>query len=322
LPRNDPRAKCSDADFIQQFKKLGATALGQKLNSTKHHILRRRRALEKLYRIQITSPKTGNATVTRHNIEHAARLHFDVSDGVVLIGSDAHIWPGPLTTAMRAFIKFAGQLKPKAVVLNGDVLDFPQVSRHAPIGWEEHPTVADEIEAANSALEKIEAAVSRNCALFWTLGNHDGRLETRIATTAPELAKLKGVHLKDHFSPRWRPCWSVWINDVVVKHRLSGGIGAARNNTVKSGMSIVTGHLHSLKVTPYTDYRGTRYGVDSGCLADPAAEAFVHYTEDGPLDWRSGFVVLTFKDGALLPPELVTVWQKNAVVFRGQIYNV
>ncbi|MGF2075453.1 hypothetical protein, partial [Enterococcus casseliflavus] len=91
-------------------------------------------------------------------------------------------------------------MKPRVLVMNGDVMDFPQVSRH-PSSWEEQPTVAEEIESANAVLKKIEDAVPGNCKLAWGLGNHDSRLETRIATVAPELAKLKGVHLKDHFSP-------------------------------------------------------------------------------------------------------------------------
>jgi hypothetical protein len=257
----------------------------------------------------------------------AARLHFNVSNGVVLIGSDAHIWPAqPQTTAMRAFIKFASGAhlnRPiKGIVLNGDVVDLPQISRHPPIGWDRHPEVADEIAAAQNQLKLIEAAAPRNCPLVWTLGNHDSRFETRLATVAREYKSLPGFALKSYF-PKWVPCWSTWINnDVVVKHRYKGGAHAPHNNAVSSGKNIVTGHLHSAKVTPVTDYTGTRYGVDTGCLADPSAQAFVDYTEDGPLNWRSGFGVLTFRNGKLLPPELVTVWSKHEVCFRGSIIKV
>jgi hypothetical protein len=257
----------------------------------------------------------------------SARLHFDVSNGIVLIGSDAHIWPAQdQTPAMRAFIKFSGGdhlNKPvKAIILNGDVVDLPQISRHPPIGWDRHPEVADEINAAQHQLKIIEQAAPRGAKLVWTLGNHDARFETRLATVAPEYRGLRGFALKYYF-PKWAPCWSVWINnDVVVKHRYKGGSHAPHNNAVSSGKNIVTGHLHSAKVTPVTDYNGTRYGVDTGCLADPSAQAFVDYTEDGPLNWRSGFGVLTFRNGKLLPPELVTVWDQKHVTFRGEIIPV
>jgi hypothetical protein len=77
-------------------------------------------------------------------------------------------------------------------------------------------------------------------------------------------------------------------------------------------------------VSPLTDRNGTRYGVDTGCLADPSEEAFIDYTEAGPLNWRSGFAVLKFVDGDLLPPELVTVYDKKPghVVFRGELIKV
>jgi hypothetical protein len=85
---------------------------------------------------------------------------------------------------------------------------------------------------------------------------------------------------------------------------------------------MVTGHLHSAKVTPCTDYNGTRYGVDTGCLADTYHPAFQGYCEDSPRDWRASFCVLTFVDGQLLMPELVLVWDQTHVQFRGEIIEV
>jgi hypothetical protein len=222
---------------------------------------------------------------------------------------------------MRAFVEFIDELKPKAVVLNGDVIDAATISRHPPIGWEKHPRLAAEIEAAQEWLDIVADAAGK-AAKIWTLGNHDSRFETRLASVAPEYAKVPGVHLRDHF-PRWTPAWSAWINEqVVIKHRLGGGKHAPYNNAVRSGKTIITGHLHAQKVTPVTDYNGTRYGVDTGCLADPRGPAFVDYTEDGPLDWRDGFGVLTFHKGKLFPPELVSVWDDNSVIFRGKLYQV
>jgi hypothetical protein len=48
------------------------------------------------------------------------------------------------------------------------------------------------------------------------------------------------------------------------KHRMKGGIHAAHNNTLHAGTTMVTGHLHSVKVTPFSDYNGTRWDVDTG----------------------------------------------------------
>jgi hypothetical protein len=88
---------------------------------------------------------------------------------------------------------------------------------------------------------------------------------------------------------------------------------------MKSGISVVTGHLHSLKVTPWTDYTGTRYGVDTGTLAPIEGNQF-DYSEDSPKNWRSGFAVLNFIDYQLMPPELVQVID-DKFYFRGELID-
>ena len=322
--KNHPRAKTPDADFINLYESLGPHKLSRQLKLNVRSIYMRRNNLERYYGRQIRSPDQIRSTRRAH--DHAAILRYEIKNGIVLIGSDAHIWPGEQSTALRAFTKFAKDMKPAAVIMNGDVLDFPQISRHPPIGHQSLPNIQDEIETAQDHLHQIELAVSRSCRLVWTLGNHDGRFETRLATVAPEFARLHGHSLKDHF-PAWSACWRCDINDdVTVRHRPAkgGGANSTHNSTLWAGKTTINGHLHSQKITPFSDYNGTRYGVDTGCLADPSGDAFVDYTEAGPLNWRSGFAVLTFKDGDLLPPELVTVYEKrpNSVVFRGEIIKV
>lgn len=249
------------------------------------------------------------------------REEVTLQSGVVLVASDGHYWPGEPSTAHRAFVRFCKKLKPSIVVFNGDVLDAPTISRHPPIGWDHAPDLRDELEACEERLNEIVKA-SGKAKRYWPLGNHDGRFETRLAQAAPEFKGVSGLSLSDRF-PDWEPCWSLFINDsVVVKHRFKGGIHATHNNALWAGRTMVTGHLHSLKVTPLSDYSGTRWGIDSGTLADPTHPAFQDYTEDNPRNWRSGFVVLTFRDGRLLWPELVHVVKPGAVEFRGELIDV
>jgi predicted phosphodiesterase len=315
---------CSDDDFIAVFERDGPEATRETFGfASVRGVYSRRESIEKKIGRQITVPDKGQSFRTRQHVAHPYRVHFDISDGVILIGSDAHYWPHRVTAAHRAFVRACKEMKPKAVIMNGDVLDGARISRHPPIGWESRPTLVDEIEACKERLAEIQKAAV-NAKFVWTLGNHDSRFETRLATVAPEYAKIHGVHLSDHF-PEWQPAWSCWINDdVVVKHRFKGGVHATHNNTVAAGKTMVTGHLHSLKVTPYDDYNGTRWGVDTGTLAAKDGEMFVDYTEDGPKNWRSGFAVLTFHKGRLLWPEVVNVSDEEAgeVEFRGRVYAV
>ena len=318
-------AACTESEFIELVETLGTREAARRLRCSHRSVLRRRRNLERKYHktIKVPDKNTGPGSPTKELQDHPARQEIKINDGTILIGSDSHYWPGIISTAHRAFVHFNRELKPKYVVKNGDELDFPIISRHAPIQWEEQPSVVKEIEAAQDRLHEITEA-NKNAGYLWPLGNHDGRYETKLATVAPEYAKIHGVHLKDHF-PRWKPCWSVWVNDdVVIKHRWANGIHAVYNNTLRSGKTIITGHLHSLKVTPWTDYNGTRFGVDCGTMAHPYGPQFEGYMEDNSRNWRSGFIVLTFHKGRLLWPEIVHVIDedKGLVEFRGDVIKV
>ena len=315
-------ARCPDQEFIELFEKHGAAETARRLKIEVRKVYSRRVSVEKRIGRQLTAPTQGaNYRPTRFNIKHPDWLRLSITNGVALVGSDAHYWPGDATTAHRAFVHFCKKLNPAIVVMNGDVLDGASISRHAPIGWESRPSLIQEIEACKDRLGEIELATNK-ARKIWTLGNHDGRFETRLATVAPEYARVNGVHLRDHF-PNWEPAWSCIVNEaVVIKHRYKGGDHAAHNNTIRSGKSMVTGHLHSLKVTPYTDFNGTRYGVDTGTLSDPYGPQFEDYTEQNPVNWRSGFAVLTFRDGRLMWPEVVHVLDEGKVEFRGEIIEV
>lgn len=316
------KAQISDGDFINLFEELGASGLTKKLGCTLRATYARRERIEKRTGQQIATPNQHKSVTRFRNVPTPPGfVQVDIADGVILVGADAHIWPGPPSTAMRAFVKFCKELKPAVVIMNGDVMDFPSISRHPPIGWEKVPEVQDELEAAQEQLGQIEKAAFK-ARKIWSIGNHDQRFPTRLAIQAPQFARVHGTSLKHHF-PLWEPCWAISINqDIIVKHRFKGGIHATHNNVLWSGRTMITGHLHSAKVTGLTDYNGDRWGVDTGCLADPEGRQFVDYTEAGPKNWRSGFCVLSFVGGRLLQPELVLRWDADHVQFRGKVIKV
>ena len=222
--------RVDEKTFITIFESVGAQETAKRLNLDVRNVYHRRTRIENRIGRQLTSPNRPDIA-TRQGIEHPRWLERKVQDGIVLVGSDAHYWPGIVSTAHRAFVHFAKKYLPKIIVMNGDVMDGASISRFASIGWEKRPTLIDELRACQERLGEIEK-VRGNAELIWPAGNHDGRFSTRLATVAPEYAKVHGVALKDHF-PYWEPCWSVKINeDVVIKHRFKGGIHAPHNNTL------------------------------------------------------------------------------------------
>jgi hypothetical protein len=253
------------------------------------------------------------------------RAEVDLIAGTVLVGSDAHYWPGDdRSTAHRAFVHLCKKLKPDIVVVNGDATDLPRVSAHPPLGWTRMPEVKDELEVVAERLGEIAQAAGKKAKRFWPLGNHDARFERYLASRAGELAGVFGSRLVDHF-PDWTPCWSLFVNNrpggAVIKHRGRGGVHATWNNVLHAQRHIITGHLHSQMSRPQTSYNGTLYGVDTGCMADIYGPQF-QYLEDGVRNWVSGFAVLTWSGGVMLPPELVTVLEPGAVFWRGEVVDV
>lgn len=273
---------------------------------TPAEVMRKSRALQALSERRFTEMERDMSTT--------------LEDGVAFVFSDAHYWPGEPSVAHQALLALAKKLKPQLVVANGDVFDGARVSRHSRIGWEKAPTVREEVEVVCLRMREIERAAP-GAELIRTVGNHDLRFESYISANAPELEGVHGTSLLD-FLPRWRAGWALHINRgghgwTVVRHtHVAGGVHSAYNSTLRAGLSYIHGHLHKLQVVPYGDYKGRRYGVDTGTLAEPHGPQF-GYTQAGPLNWASGFAVLTFREGRLLLPELVEVVNGQAW-FRGE----
>lgn len=327
----------SDELFIATFKELQSPqAVADKLGMNVRAVYRRRNRFENMGFDLPTTNISGRTkqfdkelmqqkiTERLEATRHSVRRGITMEKGRVLVFSDAHFYPDDETTAFRALLECIKEFKPEVIVCNGDAFDGASISRHPRIGWDSKPSVKEELEAVDYHMNEIEKASTFKSNLIWTLGNHDARYETFLAANSPQFEGVKGFCLKDHF-PHWQPCWSYWINDeTVIKHKWKGSFGAGRANALNSGKHFVTGHTHVLAVQPITDYNGTRYGVQTGMLANPDGDQFSEYTEDNPKDWRSGFALLTYHDGQLLMPELVQVYdeRQGLVQFRGKVWGV
>lgn len=311
-----PAPTVSEEEFIAIWRELqSAAAVAKRIGVTERNVHIRRRAIEA--RLNIELPVDDVRLKPKVLIRpHHRRVDMAVASGTMVVFSDAHYWPGEPSAAHQAMLKVIKKIRPLVVVANGDIFDGATTSRHEPLGWQNLPTLKQEVDAVQLRMREIEKAAGKDCALHRTIGNHDLRYEKRLAGQVPEFKGMPSMTLDDHL-PNWTTSWSIMVNgNVMVKHRYHNGIHAAYNNTLKSGTSIVTGHLHRLLVTRWADYRGVRYGVDTGTLAETDGEQF-DYAEDNPRPWGSGFAVLTFDaDGVLLPPELCEVID-GVAYFRG-----
>jgi len=322
-----PTETCSDTEFIQLWGQLqSATRISEHLGVSIRAVHSRRRWIEDHYKMTLGSSDHRGLKYDKNrpkSFSPLKQIDLGILDGCVIVFSDAHFIPSQRTTAFKGLLWAIQEFKPKAVICNGDAFDGATISRHD-VTDQPQSSVIQELKACQGALGEIEEtakAERHNVKLLFTFGNHDVRFANRLAQQAPQFRDVKGFKLTDHI-PDWEFCWAVWPTpEVVVKHRYKGGVHATHNNAVSSGVSICTGHLHSLKVTPFSDYNGVRYGIDSGTLAEIDGPQFT-YAELNPSNHRSGFAVLNFFNGQLLWPELVHKFSEDHIEFRGEVIDV
>jgi hypothetical protein len=318
---------CSDTEFIKLWGQLqSAVKMAEHLGIAIRAVYLRRRWIEQHYKIILNAADHRGAAYDANrpkSFSPLKQIDLGILDGTVIVFSDAHFIPGQRSTAFKGLLWAIQEFKPKAVICNGDAFDGASISRHD-VTDQPQSSVIQELKACQAMLGEIEEvakAERHNVKLLFTFGNHDVRFANRLAQHAPQFKDVKGFKLTDHI-PDWEFCWSVWATpNCIIKHRYKGGIHATHNNTVNAGVSIVTGHLHSLKVTPFSDYKGARYGVDTGTLAEIDGPQFT-YAEGNPSNHRSGFAVLNFFNGTLLLPELVQKFDEDLIEFRGEVIDV
>jgi hypothetical protein len=312
------KPKVPEQDFIDLWNRLGSAKLvAKELEMAERAVLHRRNSIEA--RLNIELPAHNDQRLGRRTILHKEDRIRSVAEieGVVIVFSDAHFMPQESSPAFKAMLKLIKRLKPQLVVANGDILDGGTISRYGPEDWSPKATLKEELEAVQWHMDQIvKACKGLGTILHRTVGNHDIRFDKRLAGQVPEYRDISGTRLADHI-PEWTVSWSLAVNEnTMIKHRMQhSGIHSGYNNTLKSGLNAITGHTHLLEVKPWGDYRGRRYGVSTGMLADPDSKAF-RYIEDNPVPWCSGFAVLTYHNGKLLMPELVETIDGTAY-FRG-----
>ena len=308
------RRKLTDEEWIKEFQRAGSNLaqMSRNIGMDYRSMQRRRQQLEAGgHNLPVQD------LMMNSGIDYLKRNKITIKDGIVIIFSDAHWWPGrDMTPANHALLALCKKLKPAVVIANGDVLDAPTISRHEPDGWKNAPPLHKELDELKIRMREIKQA-SPGAQHLRTIGNHDIRFDCKLATLVPDYRHLQGMMLRHHL-PEWQESMSVEINNsIIVKHRWHTSIHGIYHNVLKGGRTIVTGHMHKLMVTPWTDYNGRRFGIDCGTIADTNGPQF-DYDEDAPKTWGCGFVVLSFRNGVMMPPEICEVLGGSAY-FRGEV---
>lgn len=324
-----PAPKFSDEEFLKIWNEhQSATVVAEITGMRVRGVYQRRNNIEKKTgKILAAAVAKGNP---RYDSETAKIImssrrdvnRLEIENGTIIVASDAHYSPGHIPVAHKALCNVIADLgsQVKAVVLNGDILDGGQISRHPRIRWSKRPTVKDELEAVIERLGDIEKIVKPGTRLMRTYGNHCARFESRLSAQVPEYEGIGGFLLKDHL-PFWADSDRIDVNeDMVIIHDWHSGVHSGWNDVLKGGCHTVTGHTHELSCKAHKGFKELHYGIKTGMLADEFQEEFDYRIGKPGLNWQSGFAVLTWVDGELLYPEFAAVRDSGNCYFRGTRY--
>lgn len=228
---------------------------------------------------------------------------YSIKDGKIYIASDVH-FPYQDDKAVKRFVTECFLNQPDIIVLNGDIMDFYKLSRFSKDPEGRNPK--EEIEMCRDFLKDLRESCP-DSLIYYTIGNHETRLEKYVLDKAPEIACLVDnvfeiIKVNDY---KVIGCSSLLINDTfMLKHgtRLGNKSGLSAIKELEAHyLSGATGHTHRLcKFT--TRKSGKRFvWFETGCLCDLNPEYCILP------DWQQGFVKLEFVKGKLKHSKIIEI---------------
>jgi len=217
-----------------------------------------------------------------------------VDSSIAIILSDVHI-PFHCPKGLAIAIEFCKDLDPSMIILNGDILDFYEIStfKKDPLRIQ---TLQDELDAGRSFL-RILRKNHPDAEIWYLEGNHEVRARSFLSEKAESLASLRCLSLESlldfkelriksrtHGEPLTLASMDIFHGKYVRKH--SGS--SAKAHADDQGGSLLVGHVHRQGIYYKTDRHGTHAAVENGHLACDDVE-YVDYP-----NWQMGFTVLEY----------------------------
>ena len=226
----------------------------------------------------------------------------------ILILSDIH-FPYHNAAALRAAINYGIEQQVDCIILNGDILDFYQLSDFSKDPSK--PTFRKELELGRWFLKELRLAFPK-AQIYYKIGNHEMRLERYLQVKAPEILDCEEFRLdillefaKHHviLIDKYTVIKAGNLN-IIHGHEYKGAGGAypAKYIYGKSKVNTICGHYH--RSSTYLDknmngqYNG---GFSTGCLCELSPD-YMPYNE-----WVHGFAVVTMKQNGNFSVQNLTI---------------
>lgn len=192
-----------------------------------------------------------------------------------LILSDIHL-PYHDSKALAAAIKFGERMKPDAIILNGDTIDFYSISRFMTDPGQR--ALKAEIDATKQFLGWLRQKFPRT-RIIYKLGNHDERWEHFIWTKAAELWDMDEVQFEavmgfDQLGVEMiKNQRKIEVGKLAILHGhefpkgLTNSVNPARGNFLRGLECSLAGHLHRTSEHAETSLHGRFITCwSTGCL--------------------------------------------------------
>jgi len=211
-----------------------------------------------------------------------------------LIIPDCHI-PYHDRRAYELMLQVAQDQEIDEIVILGDYADFYGVNAHG-ISPSVEKKLMQEVEEVIGHLEELNELFPKAKKVF-IQGNHEYRLERYLKNKAPELFGLvdtrKILNLKElgfnyvPYTPNQK--YQVMGSKLMARHEpIGGGVHAAHSTVVKSGCSVIFGHIHRIQESQVVMMNDDNHrGISCGWLGDKDHEA-VSYVKSHH-QWSLGF---------------------------------
>ena len=191
--------------------------------------------------------------------------------GKTAVFSDIHLGIHD-KAALIAAIQYAKQDRVENIILNGDILDSAQISRHPKHA--DTPKFLNEIELAKQFLEGLRSEF-KDQIIYFKIGNHEDRLERYLMQNADALAGLidfRKLLKLDELGIRFvESTQFMRIENTYIVHghemKVSGGVNPARALILKAAANVVMGHVHRTSFASIKSLDGKFYkAYTTGCL--------------------------------------------------------
>lgn len=195
----------------------------------------------------------------------------------ILFISDLHI-PYHDNTAISLALKYGIEKNINCIFINGDILDFYQISRFTNI--ERKRSVKEELQLAREFLDVLKATFP-GVPIYFLMGNHDNRLEMYLAVKAPEVLDMEEfklevlLHADEYNMTVIKDTTLVRIGKLSVTHGhllirgIFAPVNAARGAFLRAKANVIISHVHKVSThSEKTINEKIIVSYSTGCLCE------------------------------------------------------